>query len=735
MKIKIALLYIMVLFFSLWAKDSLAQKRDNYYYYRGEKVYLAIDRETVCVTYEQQEFAAAKEYTGELVRTSYTRSKVIPVDSKSKARCGTKNFTYEIDVPAGGYDRLVKELKSRGDVVHVSPSYSFREHKGTPTGDIYVKLLVPDDVNTLYTLADKYSMEVLGYNKFMPLWFTLSCTKQTPYNSIEMANVFYETRLFECSEPALLYPVSYAINDWFFNKQWGLKNTGQYNGICPSGRYDINVESAWEITTGSPDVRIAVMDDGIDISHIEFVGNIHNAPFDVTTGDTSTFYKRGTHGTAVAGVIAARQNNNHGISGIAPSCKLFPIITSGLDEYLDEQDIADGFNWAWTHGADIINCSWGNYPYSDIIKNSIDETLTHGRGGRGSAVVFCSHNQNRDSIAFPADCNPLITVVGAITPDGNRKKRYPASCDGFNGWGSNYGEQLDIMAPGVKIVTTDWWGWDTDYDGFLNYRMDWEGTSAAAPHVAGVAALMLSVNPSLTVKDVNDIIEQTAQKPAYYTWSYENGRPNGKRHPEMGYGIVDAYAAVSLAQAYCTENINFITPIIQSSDIQVQNKITGASSIADSLEVNFKARTVHLKPGFTISSGKFSAVVDPCGIPATTNAPKIDIDYETYYANILNGNRQEDITSSGRDILKDAAATDSFAAEVFPNPASGHIYISHALHSDYYLYDLTGRCVLKGRVNSENAHPIETSMLQPGCYILQLGNDRQPANTFRIFLQ
>lgn len=141
-----------------------------------------------------------------------------------------------------------------------------------------------------------------------------------------------------------------------------------------------------------------------------------------------------------------------------------------------------------------------------------------------------------------------------MSPCGERKS--PLSCDG-EGWGGCYGNQLDIVAPGVLIPTADRQGnlgynYNNKNNDYTNrdFTKKFNGTSSACPHVAGVAALILSVNPNLTGQEVRDIIEKTAQKvrPDLYNYQSDQSHPNGTWNNEMGYGLVDAYAAVKMAK-------------------------------------------------------------------------------------------------------------------------------------------------------------------------------------------
>lgn len=170
-----------------------------------------------------------------------------------------------------------------------------------------------------------------------------------------------------------------------------------------------------------------------------------------------------------------------------------------------------------------------------MLDDAISEALTKGRNGLGCVITFATGNDN-SSVGYPANSNPKILAVGAISPCGERKS--PSSCDG-EGWGSNYGDEIDVVAPGVKIPTTSNTG----------YTMTFNGTSSACPHVAGIAALVLSVNPSLTQSQVNDIIEQTAQKIGTYSYIQKIDRKNGTWNKEMGYGLCNAYAAVIAAKS------------------------------------------------------------------------------------------------------------------------------------------------------------------------------------------
>ena len=293
--------------------------------------------------------------------------------------------------------------------------------------------------------------------------------------------------------------------------------------------------------------------------------NIHPLSFDSESGTSPQVVYTGlvdsNHGTRCAGIIGAVKDNEIGLAGVAPNCKLMSISNSFEVTPFLQMKIADGMDWAWQNGADIISNSW----YSPICYTGIDEAInnavTQGRNGKGCVVVFASGNANTASVYYPANL-PNVIAVGAIDYDGNRA------------FFSNYGSTLDIVAPGVNISTTKGPKAPLQYhphpEEYLDtiYRRFFGGTSAACPHVSGVAALILSVNPYLSGQQVRDIIESTAQKVGGYNYQNTLNRPNGTWHAEMGYGLVDAYAAVVAArEAICNNNFLVVNKTITQDTI------------------------------------------------------------------------------------------------------------------------------------------------------------------------
>jgi subtilisin family serine protease len=403
---------------------------------------------------------------------------------------------------------------------------------------LYVKLNSNSDLSKLETLAFSNNVEIIGNNEFMPLWYTLACSKESNGNALEIANKFYETGLFVSCQPDLMCDDDLCcVNDTYFSSQWNLANTGQHGGT--SGM-DINYCNARSVTQGTSNVIVAVIDEGIELDHPDI--NVYSVSYDTETG-TPPSILYGAHGTECAGIIAAKTNNNLGIAGISPSCPVMSISNSLAGTPDSRQKRADGFNFARLNGAAVISNSWGSSVSYQIINDAISNALIYGRNGKGCVVVFASGNDYSSTVSYPANCNPDIIAVGAMDNNGQRASF------------SNYGVALDVVAPGVNIYTT--------YPGY-NYISSFSGTSAACPHVAAIAALILSVNPSLTQKQVADIIEQTARKVGSYSYATTSGRPNGTWNNEMGYGLVDAFAALNAASCNA---VNFDNQTVTSNAI------------------------------------------------------------------------------------------------------------------------------------------------------------------------
>ena len=285
-----------------------------------------------------------------------------------------------------------------------------------------------------------------------------------------------------------------SVNDPYAYGQWYLNTIGAY--------------AAWDITKGSPNIKVAVIDTGIDLDHPDLAGQVY-AQIDTVDNDGSANDETDGHGTHVAGIIAAKANNGIGVAGIAPGVKLVIADVFG-PQYAESIDIIEGINFAMSKGSDVINMSLGDSEDDIAFHQAIDAAVNS-----GIVCVVAAGNKNTSSAYYPSDYESCISVIS--TNSHNERSSF-----------SNYGSLKDISAPGEDILST----FVKKYPSYSYYE-SLNGTSMASPIVAATAALVLSVNPNLTVEQVKEILYSTATDVGAV----------GK-DTETGYGVVNAMAAV-----------------------------------------------------------------------------------------------------------------------------------------------------------------------------------------------
>ncbi|AIE58719.1 S8 family peptidase [Bacillus methanolicus] len=265
----------------------------------------------------------------------------------------------------------------------------------------------------------------------------------------------------------------------------------------------IQTEAGWDITKGDEKIIIAVVDTGVDLNHPDLRKRLTKG-YNVLENNDYPDDDNG-HGTHVAGIIASETNNREGIAGITWYNKIMPIKAMGAEGYGSTFDIAKGIIWAADHGAKVINLSLGNYHPSSLMKEAVKYAFE-----KNAVIISAAGNDNSNHPSFPA-AYPEVLGVSAVSYSGQRAPF------------SNYGDYIDVSAPGVQIPSTY----------FNKQYAALSGTSMASPHVAGLAGLILSANPNLTNKDVMNIIKSTA---------YDLGAP-GKDN-DFGSGLIDVQKAL-----------------------------------------------------------------------------------------------------------------------------------------------------------------------------------------------
>ena len=461
--------------------------------------------------------------------------------------------------------------------VHTNEKLQFVAHKP----NFFVHLRDENDLDLIVREAEKLDVEVVGPNQFFPRIIELK-TAKFGIDVIEAINALKATNLFRIVSPNLMHSVSdCSVNDPRYNRQWALKNDG--SGVQGNGTpgADMDVEAAWQITTGSSDINIVIVDSGIDTLHPEFEGKLlpgYDAMGDSTNGYPTPNYDNDGHGTCCAGIAAANTNNDIGVAGVCQDCKIIPIRVFNYEDLFGTGDVQpwsetefflNAMGWQNTHDIDVSSNSWAVpdillavNPGSDTLVNAvIDEIVDNGRGGLGVPMLFSSGNDGiTDTIPlWPARYEKTIAVGATSMCD---EPQTQSSCDGENWWGGNWGEGLDVSAPGVRIPTIDMLG----SNGFhsTQYYNSFNGTSAACPNAAGTVGLILSHTPGLPEWMLRKVLSMTSEKVGGY--DYSAWKENGGWSYELGYGRINAHDAVTYGASAVndfssTENITVETHI------------------------------------------------------------------------------------------------------------------------------------------------------------------------------
>ncbi len=331
------------------------------------------------------------------------------------------------------------------------------------------------------------------------------------------------------------------FNDPRLGEQWHYNN----DGIVVSGSIvgaDINAFAAWETQTGSPDVIVAVLDMGVDGTHEDLAQNMWNdgnGHFGYNFENNSYNVPKGTHGTHVAGTIAAVNNNGKGVGGVAggngsPTSGV-RIMSCHIGSYAPIASAAiNAFQWAADNGAVIAQCSWtagDSQALKDairyfVVNAGLDEYGIQSGPMRGGLVVVAAGNDNMEIGRIPA-AYPNVMSVASMGP-AFAKASY-----------SNWHTTVDVTAPGGDMISP--YGTPGGVLSTLpnnTYGMN-QGTSMAAPHVSGVAALVISefAGNTLTADRVREILMGTCNNQEFYSY-------NQTRLGKFGAGLVDAGRAV-----------------------------------------------------------------------------------------------------------------------------------------------------------------------------------------------
>lgn len=476
----------------------------------------------------------------------------------------------------------------------------------------------------------------------------------------ECPNALFAEPAYMCYNDALHVP-----NDPLFPDQWHLQNPGQEPQWTPGA--DVQAVDAWDVTTGNPNVLVVVIDTGMDLSHEDLLPNLLprlDEDWDFADAGDPSPDDEGDHGTACSGIAVGVQDNSLGVSGIAPNCQIMPLrinLSSGMNA-----NRADAINYAASRRSEfdglVMSNSWkmssGDFTAVEAAVQNADLL--------DCVVCFASGNDN-GAVSYPAKY-PETIAVGASSPCDERKS--PSSCDGESFWGSNYGAEQDVVAPGVIITTTDRSGGVGYSSG--DYYSGFNGTSAACPLAAGICALIYSVNPSLTHDEVRQILRETAED--------QVGPPQEDTpgwDPYMGWGRVNAYEAVIAASTGYGQLAGNVTNASNGG-----TPLEGATVLAEQAESSDQTDAdgdylIHVPPGiYTVTASH----------PSFEPATYADIEVLAGEATTLDFS----LTDLGSPAISDVTERRSTEDEVGPYPTEATVTDFSALSMVELVYHVNG---------------------------------------------
>jgi len=511
------------------------EKPDFYYYSDGRKTSLRVSTQMVAVrfkpvvTLEQQITIVESEEN----LAPFSEREELPIFKLT--RLPLREGLTEEDII-----HTIQSLNAKSEVQFACPVFDLPNANLIVTDEFLVKFApsVPEAQIKAFNALN--NVEIAGRSELTD-WYLLRVKEPANMNALRTANLYHDDPITVYTAPNFvmrLEQLTVTPDDTYFADQWALNNTGQTGGTPDA---DIDAPEGWQITTGSSEIVIAIIDEGVDLTHEDLIRKLVDGKDTFENDDDPSPWGHDAHGTACAGLAAADTNNGEGIAGVCPDCKIMPIrVAKGVGGGFWDTDwwkLGNGIIWAANHGADVLSNSW-SCPDWNYVHDAIIYAKDNGRDGKGCVIVFASGNDN-GPVSYPAKYDEVI-AVGA-TDHNDVRWQYSQNS------GSNFGDELDVVAPsgwtqigGVISWTTDITGsagynhGDTSKgDAAGNYTKWFGGTSGATPKVAGLAGLILSVDPELTADDVCDVIVSTVD---------DLGEPG--KNPNYGWGRINVYNAL-----------------------------------------------------------------------------------------------------------------------------------------------------------------------------------------------
>lgn len=714
-----------------------SQAQSEYYWCKGEKIYLTSDKTTMSVFFETPQVLEG------LNSRNVSTILADRINDRSPARWAVLNTTaLEAEgmtstpataVRALGMDPSAIQSVEFGRITHnqdlvwLTHNIAYRANPGFNEA-AFDQILIDFPTASLQTTGGGLPyVAVQNIKQVLPL-----------------ANAMYESGMFHFAEPSFRHKGNSNSPDAELNiegcnpsdsltiDQMVLDNDGPNTA---TGTYDypfwapnkfgtdINASDAWCVSKGNPSTIVAIFDEGVEAhKDLETAGGASRVlpgyntdPAYSTSGGPVGDFE--VHGMGIAGILAASHNDD-GIAGIAPEVQILPV--HAIQDVFDDLQRADGIMWAYKNGADILVNAWTYQTcayYSSTIEDAVDSALTYGRGGLGTFIVFSAGYVDpgqSDCVQFPANLTQVFTI-GAMGTNRNLPDYAPIGAEldavGISSVDStsSFVATLDRMILGNNFLGTPAAYLDYADTAYTRY---FGGTSTTSAEAGGIAALILDMDATLTASEIANILTSTTRNfgltldPLVY-----------------GAGVLDAHAAVLAAQnPVFPVTWNYVEGKLLGQNIQL-NWGTLSESNADRFEVE------KLLGAEYVTIGEVKAV-------GTTSSPS---DYQFLDTDALIGDNVYRL----RQVDQDGNATYSSNVEVevgesvwvsapYPNPAVGsEVYVDvfspYQERLSYRLLDLTGRSIVTESVELTSGNTVKVTIsvenLPAGMYLVEVTND------------
>ncbi|HET54997.1 MAG TPA: T9SS type A sorting domain-containing protein [Ignavibacteria bacterium] len=486
------------------------------------------------------------------------------------------------------------QIIQKGDVYYLANKVVVKFKEST-NNSFYKSSIIPSEtakhldnisatkVEKTYTVLNEEAINYSDINRTYVIEYS------SPYDPQALSNKLSNTSGIEWAEPWYVYKISLEPNDpkYLDGTQWYLNK--------------ISASQAWDLSTGSEDIVIAIIDTGVDWDHPDLAANIWMNPGEILDGtdtdgngfvddirgwdfggtngtpDNNPMEDAPTHGTYVAGFASAVTNNGEGIASIGYNCKIMAVKTSRQD--LGNGIIAygrEGILYAANNGAKVINCSWGGSPYSQALQDAITYATS-----LGALVVSSADNDNKIEPAYPSAYDGVLSVGGTDAND----LRYSAS---------NYGATVDVTAPATGFTTGQgmYSTWQND-----TYWQNSSGTSLASPLAAGLAGLIIQRFPDYTPLQVAEQIRVNTD--------YIADKNDSFFEYYLGTGRINAYKALSNANSISVRAEEFVYTDLSNGNgvvepgeafnlgVVFKNYLSPASNVQVSLESRSQYVTIN----------------------------------------------------------------------------------------------------------------------------------------------